>query len=70
MPGEVCEPIGRQWFCVDGDAPRPDAALVGLLQACRPRGANLLLDVPPDKHGRIPEASVQALMRLRRNPRP
>jgi len=54
---------------VEGDAPRPDAALVDLLQACRARGVNLLLDVPPDKHGRIPEASVQALMRLRRDAR-
>jgi alpha-L-fucosidase len=69
VPGEVCEPIGKQWFCVDGDTPRPDAALLELLQACRSRGVNLLLDVPPDRHGRIPEASVQALMRLRRNAR-
>ncbi len=69
MPGEVSEPIGKQWFHVDGDAPRPDAALVELLQACRSRGVNLLLDVPPDRQGRIPEASVQALMRLRRNAR-
>jgi len=67
VPGEVCEPIGKQWFYVDGDAPRPDGALVELHEACRARGTNLLLDVPPDRHGRIPEASVQALMRLRRN---
>jgi alpha-L-fucosidase len=60
---------GRVSFCrfhVEGDAPRSDGALLELLQACRARGTNLLLDVPPDRHGRIPEASVQALMRLRR----
>jgi alpha-L-fucosidase len=28
---------------------------------------NLLLDVPPDKHGLIPEETVQALLRLRKN---
>jgi alpha-L-fucosidase len=43
--------------------------LVELYETCRARGTNLLLDVPPDRHGRIPEASVQALMRLRRNVR-
>ena len=31
------------------------------------RGANLLLDVGPDKHGLIPEASVDALLRLQKN---
>jgi alpha-L-fucosidase len=67
LPGEVCDPIGKHWFHVDGDLPRPDRALLELRQACRGRGTNLLLDVPPDRHGRIPEASVQALMRLRRS---
>jgi len=69
LPGEVCDPIGKGWFHVEGDAPRPDGALLELFQSCRARGANLLLDVPPDRHGRIPEASVQALMRLRRDAR-
>jgi alpha-L-fucosidase len=70
LPGEVCDPVGKHWFHVEGDAPRPDAALLELLQACRSRGANLLLDVPPDRHGRIPEASVRALMRLRKSAGP
>jgi alpha-L-fucosidase len=67
LPGEVCDPIGKEWFHVEGDRPRPDGALLELYQASRAGGANLLLDVPPDRHGRIPEASVQALMRLRKN---
>jgi alpha-L-fucosidase len=65
MPGEVCDPIGKNWFYVPGDNPRPDEALLGILQDCRTRGVNLLLDVPPDKHGLIPDAHVQALNRLR-----
>jgi len=69
LPGEVCEPIGKHWFSVEGAAPRPAGALVELLPAGRARATNLLLDVPPDRHGRIPEASVQALMRLRRDAR-
>jgi alpha-L-fucosidase len=34
---------------------------------CRAAGVNLLLDVPPDRHGLIPEATVAALLRLRKN---
>ena len=30
-------------------------------------GANFLLDVPPDKHGLIPDETVAALTRLRKN---
>ena len=67
LPGEVCDPIGKDWFWVEGDQPRADEKLLEMLQLCRTRGTNLLLDVPPDRHGRIPEASVQALLRLRRN---
>jgi alpha-L-fucosidase len=67
MPGEVCDPIGKEWFYVEGDLPRADESLLQQYRACRERGVNLLLDVPPDKHGRIPESSVEALMRLAKN---
>jgi len=67
LPGEVCDPIGGNWFFVPGDKPRPDEELLNILQSCRKRGVNLLLDVPPDKHGLIPEETVQALLRLRKN---
>jgi len=69
MPGEVCDPIGKEWFYVPGDVPRADAVLADQLQACRARGVHLLLDVPPDEHGLIPDEYVQALLRLRRNAR-
>ncbi|MBN1343467.1 MAG: alpha-L-fucosidase [Phycisphaerae bacterium] len=67
MPGEVCDPIGKEWFFVTGDKPRSDKELLEQYAACRQRGVNLLLDVPPDTHGRIPDEFVQALMRLRKN---
>ena len=66
LPGEVCDPIGKKWFFIDGDLPRPDEKLLEQYRACRDRGVNLLLNVSPDKHGLIPEHHVQALMRLRR----
>ena len=69
MPGEVCDPIGKDWFFVPGDKPRPDEELLKQFEDCRTRGVNLLLDVPPDKHGLIPDMYVQALNRLRKNAR-
>jgi len=67
MPGEVCDPIGKNWFYVEGDLPRSDKELAEQFEACRARGVNLLLNVPPDKHGLIPDYYVQALQRLRKN---
>jgi alpha-L-fucosidase len=67
LPGEYCNPIAKNWFYVEGDHPRTDEELLMLLQETRKRGVNFLLDVPPDKHGLIPEESKTALLRLRRN---
>jgi len=67
IPGEVCDPIGKNWFFVPGDIPRPGVDLLAQYRACRNGGVNLLLNVPPDEHGRIPEMHVKALARLRAN---
>lgn len=67
LPGEVCEPVGREWFYEEKDQPRSDAELLGMYLTASSRGANLLLDVGPDRHGVIPSPFVDALMRLRRN---
>ncbi len=67
FPAEVCDTIGKEWFWVPNDPPRSDEQLLFTLQACQKRGVNLLLDVPPDKHGLIPDAYIQALLRLRKN---
>jgi alpha-L-fucosidase len=67
MPGEVCDPIGRDWFFTEDDQPRSDNELLGMYLVSISRGTNLLLDVGPDKHGLIPEKFVKALQRLRAN---
>lgn len=67
LPGEFCNTIGKNWFYVEGDHPRSDEELLKLLLDSRERGVNFLLDVPPDKHGLIPDESRAALMRLRKN---
>ena len=67
LPGEVCDPLGKEWFCEEGDHPRPDDELLVLLAETRKRGANLLLDVGPDRHGLITNDCRESLLRLRKN---
>ncbi len=67
LPGEVCDPIGAEWFHVDKDVPRSDAELLGMYLVTRSRHANLLLNVPADRHGLIPAMYVQSLARLEKN---
>jgi len=67
IPGEVCDPIGYEWFHYDRDVLRSDEELLGMRLICHARRVNFLLDVPPDRRGLIPTESVKALMRLHRN---
>lgn len=67
MPGEVCDPIGKEWFFTEADQPRSDEELLGMYLVSISRGTNLLMDVGPDKHGLIPEKYASALQRLRSN---
>jgi alpha-L-fucosidase len=65
MPGEVCDTLGKEWFYMEGDKPRLDEELLAVVRNSRARGANLLLDVGPNRHGLIPEECRSALLRLR-----
>ena len=67
LPGEVCDPIGKEWFFTEEDQPRSDEELLGMYLVSVSRGTNLLLDVGPDKHGLIPDKYAAALKRLRAN---
>lgn len=67
VPGEVCDPIGGEWFFTEEDQPRSDQELLGMALVANSRGANLLLDVGPDKHGLIPGRFLDALERLGEN---
>jgi len=66
VAGECCATLGDTWFYSPQDKPRPDAVLADLYEGCRARGVNLLLNVPPDRHGVIPDMYIQALGRLRK----
>ena len=67
VPGEVCDPIGKEWFFKENDPPRSDEVLLRMYTHCNKSGVNLLLNVPPYKHGLLPDEYIQALMRLRKN---
>lgn len=66
IPGECCATLGDSWFHTPKDKPRPDGAIADLYRGCGTRGVNLLLNVPPDKHGIIQDFYIQALTRLRK----
>jgi alpha-L-fucosidase len=63
---EHCDKIGTGWFWMPGEKVRPVDQLVAMYQKTRALGGNLLLNVPPDRTGRIPETHVAALMELKR----
>jgi alpha-L-fucosidase len=67
LPAEVYDVIASSWFYKENDKLKTDSELLKLYTETRERGANLLLDVPPDQHGMIPQGYRDALMRLRRN---
>lgn len=67
IPGEVCDPLGNDWFYTQHDRPRSDAELLGMYLTSTSRRANLLLSVGPDPRGKIPQRSIAALTRLRQN---
>ena len=61
IPGEVCDPIGYEWFWRKDDTLRTAGELLGMRLISKARGVNLLLDVPPDKSGQIPKATANRL---------
>jgi alpha-L-fucosidase len=62
---EHCDPLGKDWFWVPEDRPRPLDSIYHLYSQVRAAGGNLLLDVAPDTTGHIPDYSIGALMQLR-----
>jgi alpha-L-fucosidase len=65
IPMEVCDTIGERWFSAPNDPPRSLKTLYRLYSRSVSRNANLLLNVPPDRTGRIPQDAVDRLMELK-----
>ena len=66
IPMEVCQTISQNWFWMPGDVTKSVRTLYHWYNETTTRGANLLLDVPPDLSGRIPQNLVDRLMELKR----
>jgi alpha-L-fucosidase len=65
LPMETCDTLAHHWFYIPGDALKSVKTLVRTYQATILKGANLLLDLAPDKTGRIPEATAARLMEMK-----
>lgn len=63
---EHCDCLGRYWFWRKDDHPRPVDDLLALYEQVTSAGGNLLLDVPPDRTGRISDDRVAQLMALKK----
>lgn len=62
---EACLCLGWRWFWYEEDRPGPGKRLFARYRDVIEKGGNVLLDVPPDRSGRIPEYSIKALMELK-----
>jgi alpha-L-fucosidase len=60
-PAEVDVSIRQGWFWHADDTPRTPANLLNLWFVSVGRGADLLLNIAPDRRGRIPDEDVAAL---------
>lgn len=63
---EHCVSLVDRWFWTEGSRPKPLDELAEIWDKISRLNGNLLLNVPPDKTGQIPEASVQRLKELYR----
>ena len=65
LPMETCDTLAHHWFWEAGDALKSVRSLIRTYHATVDKGANLLLDLAPDKTGRIPEATAARLMEMK-----
>lgn len=68
VPAEVDVSIRRGWFYheAENDRVKSGARLVSIYYTSIGRGANLILNIPPDRRGRIHEKDIASLREMRR----
>jgi len=67
IPAEVCDKISRTWFWNTSDTAehvRSAEHIMEMLQRCNARNANYLLNVPPDRDGRISGPHLKRMREL------
>lgn len=63
---EHCDTICKNWFWVKGNQPKPIEELYHVYKQVTDAGGNFMLNIPPDRSGRIPEYHIKALMELKK----
>jgi alpha-L-fucosidase len=64
FPGETCWKLEQQWFWQEGFKATSAEAIVGHLNTAHSRNSNFLLNVGPDRQGRITASSIKALAEI------
>lgn len=65
-PGETCWCLEGKWFWQGGARAKTARQVIGLMTRANSRNSNFLLNVGPDRDGRIVESSVKALAEVGR----
>lgn len=63
-PGETCWCLEQRWFWAEGASPKPAAQVLALIATANSRRSNFLLNVGPDRNGKIVEASRSVLAEI------
>jgi len=63
-PGETCWKLEPGWFWNEGARTKSAEQMVRLMNLVNGRNSNFLLNVGPDRHGRIIESSTKALAEI------
>jgi len=64
-PGETCWKLEQKWFWEEGFEATSAETVVGHLNSALSRNSNFLLNIGPDKQGRIIDSSLKTLAEIR-----
>jgi len=65
-PGETCWKLEQTWFWNEGARPKTAKQGIDLMATANNRNSNFLLNVGPDRNGRIAESSIKTLAEIGR----
>ncbi len=63
-PGETCWTLEQSWFWKDGTRTKTAEQVVDIMNTVNSRNSNFLLNVGPDKHGKIEGPSIKTLTEI------
>lgn len=69
-PGETCWKLEQAWFWKEGARPKTAREVLDLMTAANSRNSNFLLNVGPDRRGKIEESSIKVLAEIGRLRKP